>query len=115
MLTDVFKKRKLPDCLMIKTENKEQTVNTEIQIQGSRIMNMDKLLQYTDELNAHSSRCKGAILLSGESRNGLASILKWHCDTCEHTIILETSKKVKGPVTFNLDPPKICSTRNQFY
>ena len=50
---------------MIKTENKEQTVNTEIQIQGSRIMNMDKLLQYTDELNAHSSRCKSAILLLG--------------------------------------------------
>ena len=32
--------------------------------------------------------------LTGETRNGLASILKGHCEKCDHTITL---KKVKGP------------------
>lgn len=58
----VFKKRKLPACLMKKndhTNNKEPIVSTKIE--GSRIINMNKLGQYTEELNAHSSHCKGAI------------------------------------------------------
>ena len=60
-------------------------------------MNLDELSKYTEELNAHSSRCQGAVRLIGECRNGLASILRGHCEVCEHTIRLETSKKVKGP------------------
>ena len=37
------------------------------------------------------------IVLDGETRQGLASILRGQCSVCEHTITLETSQKVKGP------------------
>lgn len=88
----VFKKRQLPPWLM-----KSKTLPTPAKLEGSRIINLDKLSKYTEELNAHSAHCQGAIKLIGESRNGLASILRGHCEVCEHTIVLETSKKVKGP------------------
>lgn len=95
----VFKKKKLPVWLINKnkTHNKQPTKKLE----GSRIINMDKLLEYTDELTAHSSSCQGAIKLIGESRKGLASILEGHCETCGHKIVLETSKKVKGPCGYS--------------
>ncbi len=64
---------------------------------GSRIINLNKLQQYTDDLTAHAARCKGSILLYGETRQGLASILRGHCSVCNHTIILESSQKVRGP------------------
>ena len=60
-------------------------------------MNMDKLQQYTDDLTKHSSSCEGSINLHEEARSGLASTLTGHCSTCDQTIRLETSKKVKGP------------------
>ena len=66
-------------------------------LEGSRVINLDKLQQYTDDLVNHSSRCKGSIRLTGETRDGLASILSGYCSTCQHTITFETTKKVKGP------------------
>ena len=88
----VFKRRFLPATLA-----KKKTLSTDNPVAGSRIINIDKLREYTDQLNAHSSRCTGSTSLTGESRNGLASIFKSHCDTCSHTITFQTSKKVKGP------------------
>ena len=64
---------------------------------GSRIINLDKLQGYTESIRAHSSHCEGSIVLSGETRHGLASILRGYCPACSHTITLETSPKVKGP------------------
>ena len=75
----------------------EQDTQGRVTIEGSRIINMDKLKQYTDDLTLHSSRCDGSIVLSGETRHGLASILTGQCTVCKHTITLETSSKVKGP------------------
>ena len=66
-------------------------------LEKSRVINLDKLQQYTDDLVAHSTYCDGSITLSGETRDGLASILSGRCTTCQHTITFETSKKVKGP------------------
>ena len=63
-------------------------------IVGSRIINMDKLKQYTSDLTLHASCCGGSIILNGETRYGLASILTGQCSKC---IKLETSPKVKGP------------------
>ncbi len=99
----VFRKRHLPTCLVKRNNGKtvSKTVNNNIQVNGSRIINLDKLCEYTDQLNAHSARCPGSITLTGESRNGLASIFKGQCNTCEHTITLQTSKKVKGPRSYN--------------
>ena len=81
----VLKKRKL----LVKTQN--------IQPAKLRIVNLDKLCEYTAELNAHSTRCQGAIRLIGECRNGLTSILNGKCGTCGHTVVHQTSKKVRGP------------------
>ena len=39
----------------------------------------------------------GSVVLTGEVRDGLASIMSSHCSTCNHTITLETAQKVKGP------------------
>ena len=59
--------------------------------------------EYADNIIKHSTQCGGSIILSGESRDGLVSILtghcstcQLHCSTCQHTITLEASKKVKG-------------------
>lgn len=77
--------------------NGDTTKKTTVSMEGSRVINMEKLKQYTADLNKHSTRCEGSITLSDESRAGLASVLTGHCSNCEHTIRLETSKKVKGP------------------
>jgi hypothetical protein len=66
-------------------------------LKGSRIINIEQLLQYSSQLTAHASRCNGSIMLSGETRDGLASIFTGHCSTCDHTITFPTSQKVKGP------------------
>ncbi len=66
-------------------------------IHGSRIINIEKLQKYTNDLTIHSARCGGNILLIGETRHGLASILKGECSTCGHMVVFETSAKVKGP------------------
>lgn len=67
------------------------------QVDGSRIINMDKLQQYIDTLSQHSAKCGGSITLVGEKKDGLASILSSSCIKCGYIIQLETSKKVKGP------------------
>ena len=59
---------------MARQKNKDtqkQTVNLE----GSRLINIDQLQKYTAELNRHAMQCQGSIVLSGEVRNGLASVL----------------------------------------
>ena len=66
-------------------------------IGGSRIINLEQLQKYTNDLTIHSARCGGNISLTGETRHGLASILKGQCSSCGHTITFETSPKVKGP------------------
>ena len=58
---------------------------------------MHRLQTYMHELNEHPTHCKGSVVLAGEVREGLASILSCHCSTCGYTITLETAKKVRGP------------------
>ena len=84
---------------MDKTINREynSTQENTVNVQGSRIINFDRLRQYTDDLTAHSTHCEGSIILNGETRNGLASILLGECSVCKRTITLATSKKMKGP------------------
>ena len=66
-------------------------------MQGSRIINLDKLQEYINHLTVHGAQCGGDIVLTGETRAGLASIISTHCSKCNYTIPLETSRKVKGP------------------
>ena len=78
-------------------EQAEPDTQETVLIGGSRIINIDKLQQYTNDLTVHSAGCGGNIVLMGETRQGLASILKGQCSICGHTITFETSSKVKGP------------------
>ena len=80
-----------------RTEQDQGVESLSVSIEGSRIINIEKLQDYIDDLNKHSSECGGSIILSGERRDGLASILAGSCSACEKTIKLETSNKVKGP------------------
>ena len=63
-------------------------------------MNVDKLQEYTDKVNEHATHYDGSIALI-ESRDGLASVLTGECSNCQHTLTLETSKKVRGPRGYN--------------
>ena len=58
---------------------------------------MHRLQQYMHDLNEHATKCEGPVVLTGEVREGLASIMSSRCSTCSHTITLETADKVKGP------------------
>ena len=66
-------------------------------VDGSRIINLEKLQEYINTLTVHAAQCAGDILLAGEKRDGLASIISTRCSQCDHSILLETSHKVKGP------------------
>ena len=79
------------------TDSSTQQEESRVSIEGSRIITVDKLQVYIDDLTKHSLHCGGSIVLCGECRDGLTSILSSHCSSCQHTITLETSKKVKGP------------------
>ncbi len=70
-------------------------------IQGSRLANIDKVNEYANQVARHAASCEGSMELKRESRNGLASVFTGECSTCEHTVTLETSKKVKGPKGYN--------------
>ena len=52
---NVYRKRKIPT-----------TVSATVNVEGSRIVNMDRLQTYTDELVKHSMRCSGSVSLIGE-------------------------------------------------
>lgn len=89
----VYVKKKLPHKMPNCNNHSEQ----HHRIEGSRIINLHKLQDYVGELNAHNEECRGSVVLSGEVREGLASVLSSHCSTCGHSISLQTSEKVKGP------------------
>ena len=93
-----YRKKKLP-CQKAQTRKSRdtQTQKQAVSLEGSRIINLEELQKYTEDLNKHASQCQGSPVLSGEVRDGLASILSCQCSTCNHTIRLQTSKKVKGP------------------
>ena len=76
--------------------DKQQT-EQDVTIDGSRIINIDKLKTYINDLTVHASKCGGIVTLTGEKRYGLASILNGECTSCGYKITLESSNKVKGP------------------
>ena len=59
-----------------KKQSETGRAESEVKIEGCRIINMDRLQEYTDNLTEHSRTCEGSITLIGENRNGLASVLK---------------------------------------
>lgn len=80
---------------------KDTSTLTPCTIDGSRIINMGKLSEYLGDIGRHAKSCTGTIVLIGEKRQGLASIIGSKCNQCDHTISFDTSKKVKGPRGIN--------------
>ena len=48
-------------------------------IAGSRIINLERLQEYINTLTIHAAQCGGDIVLTGEKRDGLASIISTRC------------------------------------
>ena len=65
-------------------------------VEGSRIINLEKLQEYINTFIVHAAQCGGDILLTGEKEDGFASINSIRCSQCKHSILLE-AQKVKGP------------------
>ena len=84
-----------------KKQSETGRAESEVKIDRCRIINMDRLLEYTDNLTEPSRTCEGSITLIGENRNGLASVLASQCSKCNRKIILEPSKKVKDPNNYS--------------
>ncbi len=80
----------------VKSQAHSSTENCD-KLEGSRIINLDKLQQYVNELTTHAAKCGSQIILSGEQKSGLASIISSHCSKCSFIIPLTTSNKVSGP------------------
>ncbi len=95
-----IQRKRTPQKKSTSTTEKKRTTfpaQKDYDIQGSRIINLHRFQEYINELNTHCAQCDGSVSLSGEVRDGLASILSSCCSTCGHSITLKTSDKVKGP------------------
>ena len=99
-----YKKRK-PTLTSIRNKQKSATSHSNsTQVMpilshntGSRIINTQKLQDYTNKLTSHAAQCQQSISVTGEKRSGLASVFTSQCQGCGDVIKLETSEKVDGP------------------
>ncbi len=74
------------------------TTNQEVKsLEGSQVISLKTLRQYSQDISRHSSSCDGSVILDQEKRAGIASVLKGDCTSCGKTVTLQTSEKVKGP------------------
>ena len=82
-----------------KAAQSQKAVPTSCELQGCRIVNLDKLQEFIHHLTAHAAACGPGceIILQGETRAGLASILSSRCSKCQFIIPFATSDKVTGP------------------
>ncbi len=87
-----FMKRKQP----IRWPKQDDNADTMPPIQGSRIINMERLASFVADVSTHSQSCQlGSISLTGETyRGGLASILTAKCSGCRMELAFPTSSKV---------------------
>ena len=86
------------------TENSRANETERVEIDGARIVNISQLEQYINELTCHAAKCEksaGSVVLVGERKDGLASIISTECSGCGHVVKLQTSTKVAGPSGYN--------------
>ena len=82
------------------TENGRANGTERVEIDGARIVNISQLEQYINELTCHAAKfekSEGNVVLVGERKDGLVSIICTECSGCGHVVKLETSTKVAGP------------------
>ena len=99
-IVDIEYHRRLPDDIGC------STLATTSALNGCRIINLNNLEHFIGEISSHSSNCGDEIILVGESRDGLASILIEQCNFCQ--IDFPTCSNVCGPTgnrhwKYNLD------------
>ncbi len=109
----LLSRKRTQQGLKNQTSVPSEVTNEPVTIEGCRIMNLDTLKQYTDELSLQSSSCEGSIVLKGETRFGLASILTWQCSKCTRNITLESSPKVNGPNKYTKWECNLAAVRGQ--
>ena len=91
-----YKKRRHPEKYH-KMIIKNGVIKISEGLEGSRVINMGKLQDSINTLTSHAAKCDTDIVLEGERRDGLASIITGKCLKCDQTFSLETSHKIKGP------------------
>ena len=58
------------------SKNKQSLCTTDQHsLEGSRVVNLEKLQQFADDLTQHSTSCEGLITLNQENRAGSASTI----------------------------------------
>ena len=76
---------------------------------GSRIINVDKLQKYADDITKYSTQCGGTIILSSESRDGLASRSLLYLPTYNHPRnIHEIEGSLRVPLVKKCVCEKVC-------
>lgn len=90
----------VPNSSTTTLSDNTNTLNEYVTIEGSRIINIEKLGYYINDITKHSSNCGGNVTLIGEKRYGLASVLCSKCSGCGYELVLESSNKVKGPSNY---------------
>ena len=73
-----------------------KTLDTLLSLQGSWIINLEKLVPFINEVSTHSKSCQlGTVSLTGETyQGGLAYILSAKCSGCRMEMAFPTSSKV---------------------
>lgn len=97
-------KKRTPPNRWISQEGVSSAETDRVAIDGARVVNIAQLEKYVGQLSSHIAKCKsssGSVVLVGEKRDGLASIISTECSSCGYTIQLETSSKVKGPTGYH--------------
>ena len=56
-------------------------------VEGSRIINLEKLQEYINTFIVHAAQCGGYILLAGEKEDGFVSINSPRCSQCKQSIL----------------------------
>ena len=90
----------VPNSSTTTLSDNTNTLNEHVTIEGSRIINIEKLGYYINDITKHSTNCGGNVTLIGEKRYGLASVLCSKCSGCGYELVLESSTKVKGPSNY---------------
>ena len=82
--------------LYIKAKNVRPTEQLSCdQLKGSQIINLDQLQKYIGELITHAVKCSSQIILNGEKKDGLVSVLFSLCS--RYSFDLNISRKEVGP------------------
>ena len=77
---------KLPGRMTKDSDNATQTHTPTVKIEGSRIINIQKLQEYVNELTLHATQCGGSVVLTGEEIASLPGSCVGGVKSLVHTV-----------------------------